>query len=52
MVLHWNGLIKATTRLATVILDGLTLSITVGNKGNKSDLEGSIFFLRDIKIFS
>ena len=35
MVWHGDGLLRATARLATAVLDGLTFSITIGNKGNK-----------------
>ncbi len=37
MVWHWDGLLRATTRLATAILGGLTFSITDDNKGNKGN---------------
>ena len=36
MVWHGDGLLRATTRLATAVLGGLTFSITVGNKGNNN----------------
>ena len=35
MVCHGDGLLRATARPAMAVLGGLTLSITVGNKGNK-----------------
>ena len=35
MVWHGDGLLRATARPAMAVLGGLTLSITVGNNGNK-----------------
>ena len=35
MVWHGDGLLRATARPVMAVLGGLTLSITVGNKGNK-----------------
>ena len=37
MVWHGDGLLRATARPAMAVLGGLTLSITVGNKGNKGN---------------
>ena len=34
MVWHGDGLLRATARPVMAVLGGLTLSITVGNKGN------------------
>ena len=36
MVWHGDGLLRATARPVMAVLGGLTLSITVGNKGNNN----------------
>ena len=47
MVWHGDGLLRATARPVMAVLGGLTLSITVGNKGNK----GNIVSVSSIVIF-
>ena len=42
MVWHGDGLLRATARPAMAVFGGLTLSITVGNKGNIGSLDESL----------
>ena len=51
MVWHGDGLLRATARPAMAVLGGLTLSITVGNKGNKGSpvcVKGSLLRVQGI----
>ena len=42
MVWHGDGLLRATARPVMAVLGGLTLSITVGNKGNKVTFQSQL----------
>ena len=45
MVWHGDGLLRATARPVMAVLGGLTLSITIGNKGNKGSWNHQTFVL-------
>ena len=52
MVWHGDGLLRATARPAMAVLGGLTLSITVGNKGNKGNIIEKLKELRVMNTLS